>query len=186
MSIYAETGDVIPGQGLHQSTPTFPQDQGFLSQSPIPPIPPMMIEAFAEPYHTGIITFIIDDGDLKCPNENAVSGVRLDTDLYFTILQHVIVQDEGTLLPKTLTSFHNPMTNHDDIMTLHGGEIRDDDTFHLLGILGIKSASVCGEYLVVVDIVGECDSSYIKITSRPPSLFNITASGDGFHAACIR
>ena len=193
MSIYGETGDVIPnrGGGFNQDIPTFPQDPGFITQSPIfPAIPPMMIEAFAEPYHTGIITFRVTDGALECSSEysreSKAEGVSVDTDTYHYALKHIVIYDDGVYEDNSVARIYTPGNNQANAMTLHGGEIRDDDTFHLLGIISTTRTAICGEKLAVIDIVGECDGSLMQISSRPPSLFNITASGDGFHAACIR
>ena len=179
------------GGGQTQQPPLDPTDAGTITQTPytgILPVPtiqlPELVEVYAEPYHTSLVTFLVYDGEIQCHGEEPVAGLKLGAETRKDFLRHVIVHDDGTFDDVAVIDVYHPTILGGTTISLHGSELRDDDTFHILGVITSTAQNpMCGEYLVGIEFVGECDGSIMHITSDPPGIFNGTAT-DGYHAYC--
>lgn len=61
------------------------------------------------------------------------------------------------------------------------------DTYHVIATVWDEGGHMCDDppHAFIADIRGDCGGDSISITSRNAAAYNVTASGDSVHAACI-
>ena len=183
------------GQNNNQQPPLDPTDAGTVTQNPyfggpitIPPVSivPEMVEVFAEPYHKNVIAFKILQGDMFCGTTEVGDYTVLIKAEPSKDHMHAFLHDNGTHNDATVLYFNNPISR-DATVTLHGGEIHDDGTFQINGILD-TGTKICSQYMTPVQITGNCDGSTLVMQSilNATNALKVIPDGNEFGVACFR
>ena len=183
------------GQNNNQQPPLDPTDAGTVTQNPyfggpitIPPVSivPEMIEVFAEPYHKNVIAFKILGGDIFCGTTKVADNINVYKAESNKDHMHAFIHDNGTHNDATVLTF-NTSLSRGATMTLHGGEINDDGTFHINGILD-GDTRMCSHYMTPVEITGNCDGSTISLQSKlnATNALKVVPTNNDFGVTCFR
>lgn len=130
-----------------------------------------------------VVMFDLKDANVKCHDG---SGHNKVTSYMRGGVNEIVWSSTYTELPIGQL-FKSDSSRADDLLIVWGNVDQVSDTFHLIGIMQSSNVQLCEDKPLVfaVDIHGNCDGSGLNMTSRHPQGYDITATGNQVHAACI-
>ena len=158
--------------------------QRILPGDAVRPVVPTM----SETPNNDIIVFKIITSTLTCDDgvQRAVSMKEMESH------HHPIIEWFGDkdIDPLYLVVTHQSVSNNDHIMIF---DLSLDESMTFFSGIGViygenrKNAPCVNEpEFFSITIRGACDGSSFNVTSITPRAYNLTASGDDYHALCMR